>query len=136
MENILIDAGPLIALFSKRDKFHERAVHFVKNHSAIFWTTWPVITESCHMLDFSIKAQINLLQWCDRKGLNLVELNQGNLKRIIELSTQFSDVHMDFADASLVVASEIKGIKKIATIDSDFYIYRDIRKKFLTNVFL
>lgn len=43
---------------------------------------------------------------------------------------------MDFGDASLVVASEIKGIKKIATIDSDFYIYRDIRKKYLENVFI
>jgi len=136
MENILIDAGPLIALFSKRDKFHERAVQFVKNHSGIFWTTWPVITESCHMLDFNVSAQINLLQWCERSGLNLVDLNKENLKRIIELSKQFSDVPMDFADASLLVASEIKGIKKIATIDSDFYIYRDIRKKYLESVFI
>jgi predicted nucleic acid-binding protein len=65
-----------------------------------------------------------------------VDLNKENLKRIIELSKQFSDVPMDFADASLLVASEIKGIKKIATIDSDFYIYRDIRKKYLENVFI
>jgi hypothetical protein len=34
------------------------------------------------------------------------------------------------------VVSEAKGITKIATIDSDFYIYRDVRNKYLKNVFI
>ncbi|MCL6261036.1 PIN domain-containing protein [Aquiflexum sp. TKW24L] len=136
MENILIDAGPLIALFSKRDNYHKRAVQFVKENKLIYWTTWPVVTEACHMLDFSIKAQTNLLEWCDRGGIFFVDLNQNHLKRLIELSLKYSDVPMDLADASIIVASELKGIKKIATIDTDFYIYRDVRKNFLTNVFL
>jgi uncharacterized protein len=136
MQNILIDAGPLIALFSKRDKYHKRAVQFVKENKLIYWTTWPVITEACHILDFSVHAQLNLLEWCNRGGLLLVELNQSHVKRLIELSSKYSDVSMDLADASMIVASELKGINEIATIDIDFYIYRDIRKNYLTNVFL
>lgn len=136
MQSILIDAGPLIALFSKRDKYHKKAVQFVKENKIVYWTTWPVITEACHMLDFSVQAQLNLLEWCNRGGLLLVELNQSHFKRLTELSSKYSDIPMDLADASIIVASELKGIKKIATIDADFYIYRDIRKNYLTNVFL
>jgi predicted nucleic acid-binding protein len=55
---------------------------------------------------------------------------------MIELSEKFTDVPMDLADATLIVASEAKGITKIASIDSDFYVYRDIRNKYLTNVFI
>jgi predicted nucleic acid-binding protein len=43
---------------------------------------------------------------------------------------------MDFADATLIVASEAKGITKIASVDSDFYVYRDIRNTYLKNVFI
>jgi len=70
MENSLIDAGPLIALFNKRDRYHLPILHFLKGYNAIFWTTWPVLTEASHMLDFSLKAQLNLLEWV-KELLNL-----------------------------------------------------------------
>ena len=60
MQSTLIDAGPLIALFDSSDSYHKRAVAFLKNSQGSFITTWPVITEVSHMLDFSIKTQINL----------------------------------------------------------------------------
>lgn len=31
---------------------------------------------------------------------------------------------MDFADASLVTLAELRGFKRILTLDSDFYVYR------------
>ena len=42
---------------------------------------------------------------------------------------------MDLADASLIVASEEYNINEIASIDSDFYIYRNVRNQFLDNIF-
>src|SRR6056297_3360523 len=45
------------------------------------------------------------------------------------------EVQIDFADATLIIISELKNIDKIISIDSDFYIYRDIRNKYLKNVF-
>lgn len=136
MQSTLIDAGPLIALFDNSDQYHEKAVSFLKRNQGSFVTTWPVITEVSHMLDFSPKTQINFLTWINRGGLQIFDLEFHHLIRIIELTEKFNDVPMDLADGTLIVAAESKGIKKIATIDSDFYIYRDVRNKYLKNVFI
>jgi uncharacterized protein len=135
MESILIDAGPLIALFNKRDRYHAASVVFLKDFKGTLWTTWPVITEASHMLEFNVKAQINLLEWIQRGGLNLIELNHSHINRLIQLCLKYDDVPMDLADASLIVAAEQKKISKIASIDSDFYIYKDIKNQYLTNIF-
>lgn len=136
MRNLLIDAGPLIALFNKRDRYHSKIIDFLKDNEATYWTTWPVITEACHMLDFSIRAQLNLLEWIRRGGLHLVNLSELNIQIIIHFTEKYSDVPMDLADASLVVASELISTEEIVSIDADFYIYRNIRNKYLRNVFL
>jgi uncharacterized protein len=136
MQSTLVDAGPLIALFDKSDSYHEKAVSFLKRSQGYLITTWPVITEVSHMLDFSVQTQINFLKWINRGGLQIFELEFYHLIRLIELSEKFNDVPMDLADATLIVASEAKGITKIAIVDSDFYIYRDIRNKYLKNVFI
>jgi predicted nucleic acid-binding protein len=136
MENFLIDAGPLIALFNKRDNYHTSIVDFLKTNNAVYWTTWPVLTEASHMLDFSFKAQINLLEWVNRGGVQFVNLSEKHISSIITYSQKFSDVPMDLADASLMVASDIIQTHKIVSINSAFYIYRNFRNKYLTNVFL
>jgi predicted nucleic acid-binding protein len=136
MQSTLVDAGPLIALFDKSDSYHTRAVSFLKQSQGFLITTWPVITEVSQMLDFSTKTQINFLKWINRGGLQIFDLEFYHLIRMIELSEKFTDVPMDLADATLIVASEAKGISKIASIDSDFYVYRDIRNKYLKNVFI
>jgi len=136
VRSILIDAGPLIALFDKSDSYHKRAIAFIKTVKVPVYTTWPVITEALHMLDFSTQVQLNLLTWIERGGLNLIEISEEQLFRIIELTQKFDDVPMDLADATLIVASELKGIRQIASVDGDFYIYRDIRNRYLSNIFM
>lgn len=136
MRNTLIDAGPLIALFDRSDKYHLKAVRFLEEYQGYLWTTWPVLTEASHMLDFSVRAQLALLEWVDRGGLQLYGLEQHHITRIKQLTEKFSDVPMDLADASLIVVSEVAGYKEIVSIDSDFYIYRDVRNRYLTNIFM
>jgi predicted nucleic acid-binding protein len=136
MEKILIDAGPIIALFNKRDAYHTKAVNFLKEHPFQYYTTWPVITEASHMLDFSTAAQMNLLKWIERGGIHLVDLDRDGLRRMIQLSEKFIDVPMDLADASMMVASEKLNTLKILSIDGDFYVYRNIRNQYLQNLFL
>jgi len=55
---------------------------------------------------------------------------------MIQLSGKFIDVPMDLADASIMVASEKLNTLKILSIDSDFYVYRNIRNQYLQNLFL
>ncbi len=124
MENTLIDAGPLIALFDKNDKYHKLVRKFLKDYKGRLITTWSVMTEVTHLLDFNVNIQIDFLKWIDRGAVQIANLEENHLKRIIELWEKYSDVPMDLADASLLVASEIIGIKNIITIDSDYYIYR------------
>ena len=135
MQNILIDAGPIIALFNKNDKYHEKIKDFMKNYEGKLTSTWPVVTEVSHMLDFNIQTQIDFLTWIKLGGVVVEDLEKEDLNRIIELSKKYSDIPMDLADASLIVLSEKMKIKQIITIDSDYYVYRTINKEMLENVF-
>lgn len=135
MKRCLIDAGPLIALFDKDDKFHGSIKEFLKSYEGRLYTTWPVITEVLHMLDFSVITQMNFLKWIKRGALEVKQINIEDISRIIDLSEKYSDVPMDFADASLIMVSELENIKEIISIDSDFYIYRNIRNEYVNNIF-
>ncbi|MBI9108761.1 MAG: PIN domain-containing protein [Spirochaetales bacterium] len=135
MKNTLIDAGPIIALFNKNDKYHEKIKDFLKNYKGLLLSTWPVVTEVSHMLDFNVQTQIDFLTWVDLGGIAIENIDNEDIARIIELSKKYSDVPMDLADASLVVLSEKKNIKEIITIDSDYYIYRTIKKEMIENIF-
>lgn len=129
MKNILIDAGPLIALFSPGDKYHKSAVEFLAKSNEHLVTTWPVLTETCHMLRHDVRTQIAFLTWLERGAIEIYPLLKTDLQRIISLTEKYSDLPMDLADASLVVVSERTGIKEIITIDNDFTIYRTLRKE-------
>jgi predicted nucleic acid-binding protein len=135
MQNTLIDAGPIIALFNKNDRYHKKIKEFLKNYNGMLTTTWPVVTEISHMLDFNVQTQIDFLTWIQLGGVNIEAIENENIGRIIELSTKYSDIPMDLADASLVVLSEKLNIKKIITIDSDYYVYRTIKKELIDNIF-
>jgi predicted nucleic acid-binding protein len=135
LNDVLIDAGPLIALFDKDDNYHEKIKEFIKNKDYKFHTTTAVITEVLHILDFSVKVQINFLEWIMLGGILLYEIKQTDLGKIIELTKKYSDRPMDFADATLVLAAEQSGIKKIISIDSDFDVYRLPGKVRIENIF-
>jgi predicted nucleic acid-binding protein len=136
VRSILIDAASLIALFDRSDKYHLKAVIFMKDFRGKLWTNWPVVTEVSHMLNFSTTAQQNFLIWIQRGGLQLVELNSSDISWLIELTAKSTEVPMDLADATLILSSEKTGFKEIASIDTDFYIYRDVRNQYLSNVFM
>ena len=135
LNTILIDTGPLTALFDRDDKYHGRIVEFIKDKRYKFITTTAVLTEVTHLLDFSIDAQLNFFQWILNNGVILEEVSISDISRIIELTKKYSDQPMDFADATLVVVAERTGIRQIISIDSDFDVYRLPGKVRIENVF-
>lgn len=134
MKSTLIDAGPIIALFNRNDKYHEVVKQFLKTYKGKLVTSWPVITEAAHLLDFNIHVQIDLFRWIKLGGLVIEEVAFDEIDRIIALTEKYSDIPMDLADASLVILSERLKIKEIITIDSDYYIYRTIEKEMIKNI--
>ena len=135
LNTVLIDTGPLIALFDRDDKYHTSIVEFIKNTNYRFISTTAVLTETMYMLDFNIAVQLNFLEWIMKEGVIIHEIKQSNIKRIIDLTKKYSDRPMDFADATLVIAAEERGIRQIISIDSDFDIYRLYNKMKIENIF-
>lgn len=136
MKNTLVDAGPLIALFDKNDKYHNSVINFLKKFNGQLITSWPVITEVTHLLSFNVNVQIDFLEWLKREAIKIINLENIHLERIIQLSKKYSDVPMDLADSSLIVIAELTNITDIITIDSDYYIYKTKNKKSLNNLLL
>ncbi len=133
--DILVDAGPLIALFDADDAFHERALAFVADVPYRFVTTTAVMTEVLHMIDFDVRAQIGFLEWVVSRGVSLHEIGESDIGRVLQLTRKYADLPMDFADATLVIAAERTGIRTIASVDSDFDVYRLPGKEQIRNVF-
>ena len=134
MKNLIVDAGPLIALFDKTDQYHELVYNYMMNFHGQLITTWPVITEVLHMIDFNVNVQVDFMLWVKSGGINIIDIKAHEITRIIELTNKYSNVPMDLADGSLIILSERYKLKEVLSIDSDFYIYRTMKNDYLTNV--
>jgi len=134
MQKTIIDSGPLIALFDKNDKYHQVVVDFFRDFQGEFITTWAVITEVTHMLDFNLKVQIDFLKWVEFGALTLYNIEQSELREIIRMMSKYTNVPMDLADSSLMYIAQKERITDIVSIDSDFDIYRTIKKEALCNL--
>jgi len=124
MKKILIDSGPLIALFDSSDKYHQEAVDFIKTNKYPLATTLASITETLHLLDFNRNAQIDFLEWVHRGAVEIHNIENYDFKRLRELTEKYRDLPMDFADSCLVYLAEKLNLNTIATIDRDFTVYR------------
>jgi predicted nucleic acid-binding protein len=136
VKSILVDAGPLIALFDRSDAHHANVRDLIRDIPAQLITTWPVVTEVSHMLDFDVRAQLDFLRWVSAEGVTLYEIDDAGIERIIELTSKYQDRPMDLADASLVIAAERLKLYEVISIDRDFDIYRTADRKHIRNVYL
>ncbi len=122
---ILVDSGPLIALFDPKDREHERCVRALKTIRERMYTTLPVLTEAFHLLQPDSIGSDRLRDFVVDGGLSLWFFDHAGVLRAFELMEQYSDHAMDLADASLVAAAESLGTRTIFTIDRrDFGTYR------------
>jgi hypothetical protein len=129
---ILMDTGPIVALFDSSDNYHKLCLETLKKVKEPLTTTWPVLTEAFFLLGFSWKAQDNLWEFIQRGGLGLVDLDSRMQERCRQLMAKYKDLPMDLADSSLVAVAETNNIQRVFTLDhKDFAIYRlDDRRGF------
>lgn len=122
---ILVDTGPLVALFDKDDAHHTRCVEALKGIRRSLVTVWPVLTEATYLLSFSFLAQDSLWEFVERGGLQVVEVTTADIPRVRALMRKYHDRPMDLADATLVCIAEREGLRTIFTLDhADFSTYR------------
>jgi predicted nucleic acid-binding protein len=122
---ILVDTGPLVALFDPTDKEHSACVGVLRRIKEPIKTTTPVLTEAFHILGPASHGSDRLRDFVFKGGLAVWFLDATSLARAFELMDQYSDHPMDLADASIVTAAESLGTRKIFTVDrKDFDTYR------------
>jgi uncharacterized protein len=134
---VLIDSGPLLALFNKSDQWHTRICEWLEiNPTIALVTTWPVLTEVCAMLARRVhnEAALDVLRWSLRGGLIVDGAPQEALVTVLTISERFADLPFDLADASIAEVAERLRIRQILSIDADFDVYRDQKGRTLTNV--
>ncbi len=122
---ILVDTGPLVALFDPKDRQHDRCRRALEGIREPIQTTTPVLTEAFHMLGPNSLGSNRLREFVLEGGLSVWFLDRVALVRAFELMELYSDHPMDLADASLVAAAESIGTRKVFTVDrNDFETYR------------
>jgi len=134
---VLVDSGPLIALFNGADRWHLPVLDWLRhNPAATLVSTWPVATEVCALLARRIhnEAALDFLRWVQRGGLALDRAVDGSLTEVLRISERFASLPFDLADASVAEAAARLKIRHVLSIDADFDVYRDRAGRVLANL--
>ncbi|HCK85394.1 MAG TPA: hypothetical protein DHW63_12995 [Hyphomonadaceae bacterium] len=122
---IVVDTGPLVALFEPRDNLHAVCRERLRALRAPLITTLPVLTEAFHILSPEAQGSQQLRAFIERGGMGVHFSAEAELTRAFELMEDYRDHPMDLADASVVAAAEAIGTRKVFTVDrNDFETYR------------
>jgi predicted nucleic acid-binding protein len=134
---VLVDSGPLIALFNGTDRWHAPVLDWLRhNPRATLLSTWPVATEVCALLArrLSNDCALDFLRWVQLGGLALEPAVEGSVTEVLRISERFADLPFDLADASIAEAATRLKLRHMLSIDADFDVYRDRAGKPLVNL--
>lgn len=122
---ILIDAGPLAAVFDSRDAAHARCTAILAAVRDQLVSTAPALTEAFHLIHPASIGGKALRNFVRRAGITVWSMDDAALHRSFDLMDEYEDHPMDFADASLVAAAESLRATTVFTLDvGDFQTYR------------
>ena len=125
MKRVLVDTGPLVAILSRADQYHEICVETLRHLPGPLFSCWPVITEAAWLLRAYPTAVQRLLRSADSGFLELLPLAGEEGKALAEVMKTYADIRPQLADAALVYLADREGIDTIFTLDRrDFSVYR------------
>lgn len=124
----LVDAGPLIGWFSRRDQWHDWSTQALQAVDDVLWTSEAVFAEACYQLGGNSAEVLALVELMDSGHLRLLSPLGSATSRLRLLLAKYP--RMDVCDASLVLLSETYSAAKIVTLDvRDFSVYRRFRNE-------
>jgi uncharacterized protein len=126
---ILVDAGPLVAIFREQDSYHATCLAVLRELSLPLYTCWPVITEAAWLFR-QPTSSLRLLASINADFLEILPLAGDEAESIAAIMRRYANIHAQLADAALVYLAEREKIDTIFTLDRrDFSIYRTSRKR-------
>jgi predicted nucleic acid-binding protein len=120
--SVLVDAGFIVALLSRRDAHHRWAVVQTPQHPPPWNTCEAALSEAFHLLG---TRGVPALRALLRRGSLVVAFDlAGQMEPVLKLMEKYADVPISLADACLVRMTETLSDSVILSTDSDFRIYR------------
>ena len=124
MTRIIIDAGPLVAYFNRRDKWHRWVADQMATLAPPLMTCEPVLTEACFLIHRAGGRPVDLIRKVAQGGLEIgIDLEE-DASCVESLMQRYADTPMSLADACLVRLTERVQDCRLFTLDSDFEHYR------------
>lgn len=125
MSLTIVDAGPLVAFFDRRDRHHAWAKARFGELRVALLTCESVITEACFLLRRNAPgSERDILDSLSRSRLLIAFDLAAEAAAVAALMDRYANVPMSLADACLVRMAELHDQSRILTLDGDFRIYR------------
>jgi predicted nucleic acid-binding protein len=120
--SVLVDAGFLVALLSRRDSHHRWAASQPPQFAPPWKTCEAVLSEAFHLLGARGRPALGTL--LRRSALVPAFDLRIEIEPILKMMQKYADVSMSLADACLVRMTETVADPILLTTDADFLIYR------------
>ncbi|HEV2956707.1 MAG TPA: PIN domain-containing protein [Xanthobacteraceae bacterium] len=119
---VLVDAGFLIALINRRDRYHSWAESQARELIPPWKTCDAVLSEAFHLLEERRRSWLMtlLIRSAVIPAFSLVN----DREAVLNLMQKYADVPMSLADACLVRMTETLADPLVLTADSHFRVYR------------
>jgi len=122
---LLLDTGALVSLLDRSQRGHDVFARFYGAWDRPVVSTEAVLTEATHLLGAVKGGRRACLDFFLSGGAVLVPVTRASLRRARDLVEQYSDLPMDYADATLVGLAEELDTQLVLTTDRrDFGTYR------------
>ena len=127
---VLLDTGPLVALLSRNDRAHQRAVDLFAACEPPLRTCEAVVAEACFLMRKVHADGPTEVLALGRRGVYEIAFSlDDHWKEVEALLTKHATAGISLADACLIRCAELYEDPRILTFDSDFSVYRWARRK-------
>lgn len=116
---LVVDAGPLIAAATKRDRNHHRCLALLTATAAPLVVPALVVTEIAYFLGDRVgaAAELAFARSLGDRELLVEPVDSTDWVRIRELCDRYVDLPLGIVDASVIAACERLGATTLATLD-------------------
>jgi uncharacterized protein len=131
-DRVLIDTGPIVAILSADDAFHDRCSQALTALAPPLVTCWPVVTEAAWLLRKRPDTIAKMFEGFAGGLFTLPSLGAADLPAIAAVMKRYASAGLQLADATLAHLAERENIRTVFTTDRrDFSIIRLKRNRSL-----
>ncbi len=117
-EPVLVDAGPLVAIYNAKDPYHKicsKQLKLLPMGKA--YTCLPAVTEAAYLLRRYPEFRDDLIRSVLSGEFTLLPFTMDEFSAVLDIFTTYADQQIDFADAVLLALANREEIDVVFTLD-------------------